>query len=177
MSGTVVQASASIPAGGTSYPVTVKGVWVTIHDDLEATAETSTVLNRPLSNTGTNAHPAKVSDGGGKWMVRAKYAKASSPTSPKMCIYAIYGEPGSDGNFADDGTVPVIRLDNSDSGAAGVEITIDPTNDICDGTYRYSDPITFTPSDALGAWYILALTHTAASSVAGAVTLQLMTLN
>ena len=181
MAGTIRQASASIPAGQLIYPVSSKGIWVTIHDDLEATASSATILNRPLSNTDSSSRPVKVSDAGGKWLVRAKYAQASAPSSPVVRLYAIFGEPSADGTFADDGTVTFMRLDNKDSGATGITVTVDSTNDLRDSTYRYTDPrgvdADFAPSDALGAAYILALVETAAGSVSGAVTLELMTLN
>lgn len=152
--------------------------WSTIHDDLEATAASAAELIRPLSVTSTNVHAIVVPPGAKHVMLRARWTAAGAvTTSPILRVYGVYGTANASGWFADDGTVQTIRLDRYTTGAGGVTLTLDATNDLRDATYSYSAPLIHADTalpylDCLGASYVFALTSTA-GNVAGSQALVL----
>lgn len=153
------------------------GPWITIHDDAEATPSTAAVLIRPLSETSANVHAVKVPAGATRVMVRARWAVAGAvTTSPIIRAYGVYGAINSSGWFADDGTVHLVRIDRNATGAGGVTVTVDATNDLRDTTYSYSANAIHTDDgtpwfDCKGAQYVFVLVSTA-GNVVGAMDLQ-----
>jgi hypothetical protein len=158
---------------------------VTIHSDLEASAESAGNLLNPTSATvNANVVPIKVGNAVSKVVLRVRYDQgATVTTSPVVRFYGAYCSDAvahtieSTGVIPTTGTCEFVRLDNADSGAAGVTLTLDATNDLRDSTYKYSDPISLTPMDLLGCRYLVALVSTAANTSTGAVVLRALLLN
>lgn len=184
-----VPVNANGAAGGAmpTIPTSVVGNWVTCHTDLEDTAESAADLLNPTSATvNATVVPIRIGQNVSKVLLRSRRpAAATITTSPVVRIYGLYCTDAvantidQAGTLPTDGTCIPIRLDNIDSGAAGVTITLDATNDINDGTYKYSDVISLTPIDLLGARYLMVLVETAANTSASAaqVILQALLLN
>jgi hypothetical protein len=158
------------------------GPWKTIHDDAEAAASSAAELIRPLSVTSANVHALAVPPGATRVMVRVRWAVAGAvTTSPVVRVYGVYGERNASDWFPDDGTVQLIRLDRDLTGAGGVTVTLDATNDLRDTTYSYSNPAIHTDTglpymDCKGAGHVFVLVSTAAN-VAGAASIQAAFLN
>ena len=182
--GTLIQSSVSAVAGGpgVTSPVSLLTSWVVAHDNVAATAETSTVLVTPLSySSAANTalvHPIKVSQGT-RAALRARYpvGTATVTTSPVVRLYAVSELPNeATGVFAS--TAKVWRLDNDTSAGAGLTLTLDNTNDIRDATYKYSinGPSLLT-YDMLGASCLLVLHETAANIGGGTVQIEVSILN
>lgn len=155
--------------------------WVTAHDDVEASASSAAELIRPLSVTSANVHAVKVPPGATRVMVRVRWTAAGAvTTSPIIRGYGVFGTINSPTAttlpnwFADDGTVTVVRIDRNATGAGGVTVTLDATNDLRDTTYSYSANAIHTDDgtpwfDCKGAPYVFFLCSTA-GNVAGAQT-------
>lgn len=151
------------------------GPWLAIHDNFEAAAASAAELIRPLSVTAAEVHAVKVPPGATRVMIRARWTAAGAvTTSPVIRAYGVYGEKNSSDWFADDGTAHVVRIDRNATGAGGVTVTLDATNDLRDSTYSYSANAIHTDDgtpwfDCKGANYIFVLCSTA-GNVAGAQT-------
>lgn len=158
------------------------GPWQTIHDDFEASASSAAELIRPFSVTSANVHAVRVPAGATRVMVRCRWTAAGAvTTSPVIRAYGAYcpagGNPGtlnSSDWFDDDGTYQVVRIDRNATGAGGVTVTLDATNDLRDTTYSYSANAIHTDDgtpwfDCKGASYVFVLCSTA-GNVAGAQT-------
>lgn len=179
-------------AGGTC-PGSAYGSWSTLHDDISSTvtAETSTVLARPLSVTTTSVHIVKLSAGVTRFLPRVKYLQGArvATTQAVVRFYGLYvPEPMTDvliQTFPDDGTIRVIRLDNDDNVAAGLIMTVtntgtESTSNFRDTTYRYSNVKPDRDGiDAKGATHVLALVETAGvvSTGSGPLSLEMLALN
>lgn len=148
------------------------GPWVTIHDDLEATAATSEELIRPLSVMSANVHAVRLPPSAKHVMLRARWTAAGAvTTSPVLRVYGVFGSANDAGWFDDDGTVHVIRLDRYGN-SSGQTLTLDAANDLRDTKYSYSAPLLHADTalpylNCLGSSYVFALVQTAAN-VAGA---------
>ena len=172
-------------------PSSVFGSWITIHDDISSTitAETSTVLARPLTATTASIHIARMTPGCTRFLPRVKYLQAArvATTHPVVRFFGIYGlDPGATPtSFADDGTIELIRLDNDDNVAAGLTLTVtntgtEATSNFRDTTYRYSNVKPDRDGiDAKGATHILALVETAGvvSTGTGPLALEILSIN
>ena len=183
--GAPVQLACRVPAagGGAAYTASVRGGWITIHGDLEDTAEAAGVLLRPLTYASAFVYPAKVHPAGTRVIIRCRYPQASTlTTSPIVQLWGIYTsekatEPTSAGAFTDDGTVQAMRLDNIDQNNAGVTVTLLVASDARDTTYKYSDVTDLDGYDLKGCDYLLALASTAGNISAGPLELQALLLN
>lgn len=186
-------------AANVAVPTTAHGVWLTIHNDITATAATAAQLLRPLSVTSSNVRIVRVPSGAVRVRIRARYTAAVNVTT--AAIVRVYGltpplEPSSEFtatvtdtsttfSFADDGTTGIDRVDADTANAAGVTLSpiASPLGaNIRDGTYSYSDvfPYRSTPSmgyDLAGASYMMALVEQAAVLGSGAAVLQAMFIN
>lgn len=158
--------------------------WQTIHENFESSAASAAELIRPLSVTSSDVHAVTVPEGASRMMVRARWTAAGAvTTSPVVRVYGVYGTLNSSDWFADDGTAQIVRLDRNTTGAGGVTITLDATNDLRDTTYSYSANAIHSDTgepwmDCKGAPYAFVLCSTA-GNVAGAqsATLQCAFLN
>jgi hypothetical protein len=177
--GTVTKGGAEIASGSITYPASVKGSWVIAHDNLSATAESATVLMRPSSYSNTNVHPIYIHDGATRVTLMARYDDAVSTvtTSPVIRVYGVYGpdDAVSAAGVIDETKATVRRLDNADSNAAGITLTLETAASagcINDGTYLYSNELASSLDgiDLRGAKWLLVLTETAASVSGGANT-------
>lgn len=177
--GTVTKAGAEIMGGDISFPASVKGAWVVAHDDLSATAESSTVLMRPGSYSNTSVHPIRIHDAATRVTLRARYDDAVSTvtTSPIVRVYGVYGNDDavSSAGVIDETKASLVRLDNADSNAAGITLTLETAASagcLNDGTYLYSNELASSLDgiDLRGAKWLLVLTETAASISGGANT-------
>lgn len=165
------------PSGNLVYPASVRGKWITIHNDLEQASGITGV--RPLSVTSTDIIPIQVPVGATRVLFRARYANgATVTTSPIIVVYGVWGE--LDGGAFTEGNdqVQCARLDNQDNSAAGITVTLDGTNDVDDATYQYSDIVpSLTGLDLLGASYVFAYPTTVANVNSGVVLLQALFIN
>lgn len=160
-------------------PASVKGDWTVVHANLSATAESSTVLMRPSSYSNANVYPARIHDGATRVTLMARYDDAVSTvtTSPVVRVYGIFGPENavSEAGVIDETKAIVRRLDNADSNAAGITLTLETlasAGTIQDGTYMYSNELASSLDgiDLRGARWLLVLTETAASISGGANT-------
>ncbi len=163
--------------GDITYPASVKGAWVVAHDNLSATAESSTVLMRPSSYSNTSVHPLWVHDAATRVTLMARYDDAVSTvtTSPRVRVYGVYGPDNavSEAGVIDETKAIVRRLDSADSNANGITLTLETAASagcINDGTYLYSNEYDTTGIDLRGAKWLLVLTDQAASISGGANT-------
>lgn len=158
------------------------GPWVTIHDDAEASAASAAELIRPLSVTSSNVHALKVPPGATRVMIRARWSVAGAvTTSPVIRAYGVAGAINASDWFEDDGTVSPVRIDRNATGAGGVTVTLDATNDLRDTNYSYSANAIHADDgtpwfDCKGSNYVFVLVATA-GNVVGSITLQAAFLN
>lgn len=163
----------SIQYGAVSYPCSVRGVWTLLHNDLTATAETSTVLLNPATYASTAVYPAEVT-AGTRLLLRCRMLATVTTvtTAPEVCIFGGWGSESayteSTGTFTTDGTVTWSRLDNPAAGSSGITMPLSATG-YRDTTYRYGDIYDISGTDLLGCRWIIALTKTA-GAVSGAAT-------
>ena len=164
--GVAQRAAADTTVGTPSVPISARGTWIDVHDSLTDTAATPTVLARPFTYSSTYVRPL-VCKGFTRFFARAYYSQGASAITvhPKVRFYGVYGEPTAPGVYPDDDTVQYIRLDDTSSWtAAGMTLTIDPTNDNRQTTYRYTNlGLSGVSVDAQGCWSILPLVETAAA--------------
>ncbi len=153
----------------------VKSSWVVCHDNLKATAETSTVLLTPWNTATSAAHWVRIPDQCTRVLIRARNAASmtSAGTAPVVRCYITDGTPNSAGAIS--GTITsanfgeITRIDNVDSAAAGVTLTLSTNTNLEDGSYEYSDPPDLTGYDCKGGSYFLMLTETASTADAAVV--------
>src|SRR5690606_30642040 len=123
----------------------------------------------------------KIGPGVTRAVIRAKYPKGSTVSaSPVVYPILAYGEPNADGSMPADGSVRFLRADNADSDAAGLTLTLTTGGNglMVDDTYAYSDPVSLTAADLLGADYLGVVVGTAANvGGAGAVPIEVLLLN
>lgn len=160
------------------------------HGDLK-TAQSSAECLYPSSITSTNVKWMRVGASVGSVSFRARYptgASAAPATKPAIIIIGgwAYGaalqtieDALAAGAAPTDGTFVTERLDAIDSDAAGIELTLDPTNDHRDGTYKYSDYFQFFPTsaiygDTLGCPFLAVLCKTALAGGTGITTCDLL---
>lgn len=171
---------APIVHGSVVVPVSVRGQWTTIISNVEASAETTALLE-PLSATSSYIVPLRVGAGTRLCIRMAYTAGATVVTDPVVRLYAVYGEPSS-GVFADDGTIHAERIDSFDANDAGITVTSATGSQLVDTTYEYTNTQPGVDDgsagyDLKGAWYVIALIETAASITAGTGVLQAKLLN
>jgi hypothetical protein len=179
--GTVIRAASFEQppgAGPVSYPGSSQGDWVTVHDNLTATAMSAAVLLRPFTYSSTNVHPVKVPPGAVGFKLRSRCLSdvTTVGTQPKICVYGICGpDPTSAGVFLDDGTNWAERIDsNGDADADGLTLTIQAAvaARTRDSAYSYSDVFpTDGRYDARGNSWVMVLTHTASVVSGGSGTI------
>ena len=172
----VLRASVGSGASAIVLPGSGRSSWHTIHTDLTAAAESASILLRPLTfaNT-TNVRIIEVPEGVTRFFARGQYPQASTlTTNPVVRFYGIDGpDLATTNTLLDDGSYQWLRLDNADSGSAGLTISLDTTNDGRDTTYKYTDCVPdLTGIDLQGCRWLLALGSTAAVISAGALALQ-----
>lgn len=176
-------------AGQITFPAFAQTDWEIIHNDLKATAESSAVLLRPGSYSNANVYPVRVPLNGVRMMARVRYATDISVvnTPPVIAFYGAYGSDSAfnedTGVFNDTGSIRWMRLDIAASGStAGTTLSVTPSTDIRDGTYKYGTPageasgtnIQFGAGyDTRGAKWVMALVSTAAANITGAGDVQL----
>lgn len=169
----VAETSANVPGVGVVVAASGKATSVIVVTDATATAQTAAQLMSPQTVTASNITVVRLGSGVSRALIRARLATATTAvaTSPVVRVYAIVGG-GGDGWTTG---VP-LRLDNADSDAAGVTLTLpgtpSTTNMLADGTYRYSDCISLTATDLQGATFLVVLVETAASITGGACAIE-----
>lgn len=169
-----IKLGSSIQYGAVSYPCSIRGVWSVLHNDLTATAETSTVLLNPATYAGTAVYPAEVA-AGTRLLLRTRMLATVTTvtTAPEVCIFGGWGPETAytegTGVFTTDGTVTWSRLDNPAAGSSGITMPISATG-YRDTTYRYGDIHDISGTDLLGCRWIIALTKTAGVVSGGADT-------
>ena len=187
--GAGIRIGVDISAGQITFPAFAQTDWEIIHNDLKATAETSAVILRPGSYSNSNVYPVRVPLNGVRMMARVRYATAISAmtTAPVVAFYGAYGPDTAfneeTGVFNDTGSIRWMRLDIAASGAtAGTTLSVTPSTDIRDGTYKYGAPTGETSGtniqfgagfDTRGAKWVMALVSTAATGLTGAGDVQL----
>lgn len=161
-----IKLGSSIAFGAVSYPCSIRGAWHVLHNDLTATAETSTVLLNPATYAGTSVYPAEVS-AGTRLLIRArmKATVTTVTTVPEVCLFGGWGPETAfteaTGAFTTTGDVTWSRLDNPAAGSAGITLNLTNTG-YRDSTYYYGDIYDISGTDLLGARWLLGLTKTAA---------------
>lgn len=160
------------------FPASTKGLWSTANSDAE-TAQSAGEILRPLSATASTIVWLRVHPSVTRVLMRLRYdTGATYTTAPVVRLFGVFFPDAIQANaFADDGTVHVMRIDNVDSGAAGITIAGDATNDIRDTTYKYTDPTTFDGYDLRGASHVAAFIETAANISTGTPIVQLLGIN
>ncbi len=175
----VVKLSCSPDGLTLTAPASVKGDWTVVHANLSAAAESSTVLMRPSSYSNANVYPARIHPAATRVTLMARYDDAVSTvtTSPVIRVFGVYGpdDAVSAAGVIDETKAIVRRLDNADSNAAGITLTLETAASagcIADGTYLYSNELASSLDgiDLRGAKWLLVLTETAASISGGANT-------
>lgn len=149
----------------------VKSSWIVCHDNLKATAETSTVLLTPWNTATSAAHWVKIPDACTRVLIRARclVGISSVSTQPVVKLYVTDGTPNSSGAISGTPTASnfgeITRIDNADALAAGLTLTLATTGtNLEDATYAYSDPYDLTGFDCKGGSYFLMLTSTATNA-------------
>ncbi len=155
-------------AGQTVVAASARGTWAVAVVDAKGTAQSATELKTPLSVTSSNIRPIVLGPTGSCVVIRGRYnVDATGGTHAGIIrVYAVYGEPSSTGTWAS-GT-RFVRIDGAGA-SSQYTLTVDRTNDVRDGTYCYTEPVTVSGSsiiDARGAHAVLVLTQTA-SDVSG----------
>jgi len=176
--GSLLKAGATSGAITNTHPCSVKGQWITAHDNLSATAETSTVLLKPYSATTSTLHWVRVPDNCTRVYVRGKNTATMTgvttqpvvriigayPTSPGAAAdAAIESAGGPSGTVGNAGHCTFGRIDNADANATGLTLAIATTGNLEDDTYEYTDWTAIDGYDLRGASYVAMLTETAAS--------------
>lgn len=161
--------------GQPTFPSAMKANgWQVCHTDLEAAAET-TALVQPLGTTNAGVLWVKVPDGAVRAQFRVRYGSgATVTTSPVLRVFGFSGVPSADEGstlaFSLGAATPVSfpeRLDTV-ANSTGTTITLDGTNDVRDGTYQWSQPMS-SPLDGnpwidlRGNRWVAALVETAAN--------------
>lgn len=168
-----------VVTGNVVVPASVRGQWTTLISNVEATAESATVLLRPLSATSSYIVPLRVGGSCTRFFARMKStAGGAVATSPVIRFYGLYGSVyAGTGAFVDDDTTYSLRLDNADANAAGVTVTASIAAQLRDANYEYTDIVPDLDGwDLMGCDYLIALIETAAS-ITGSGVLQVMALN
>jgi len=176
-----IRAGNVMGAGGdVVYAASAKGSWVVANDDATAAQAATDHLN-PSAIDEPSFHWVKIGPGVTRAVIRAKYPKGSTVSaSPVVYPILAYGEPNADGSMPADGSVRFLRADNADSDAAGLTLTLTTGGNglMVDDTYAYSDPVSLTAADLLGADYLGVVVGTAANvGGAGAVPIEVLLLN
>lgn len=152
----------------------VKAWWFVCHDNLEAAAETTGLL-QPYAIATSAFHWVKVPDGATRVLIRARNDAAATTftTSPVVRIIGMDGTPTDAGAFTgttgDANFGEPTRLDNVDANATGVTLTLAATLNLEDGSYEYSDPPDLTGYDLKGCSYVGMAVETAANVTGGAL--------
>lgn len=154
--------------------------WTTIHADAEAAAETTALTRPTLSTVNAGVRYLEVPDGAVRVQLRVRYA-GTVTTSPVLRVFGLTGSIPTTGVVPEGtGVVWAKRLD-SIANSTGTTLTLDATNDITDGTYKWSqcieNQIDGAPwVDLQGSSYVTVLVETAAN-VSGAALIEAMFLN
>lgn len=177
------------PAPGTAYnqnnlcqPTTILGAWTTLVSDAQATAATAPEQKAPLTFAGSSVRWVAVPPGAMRLALRCKFAATTVTTSPIVRVYGAWPPPpttpdATTNQFATGGTVPISRLDSTQTGTA-ITLTCTIATDISDGTYQYSDPTSWTSpvttavGDLCGCSYVCVLVTTAANVSGGSDTIE-----
>lgn len=160
---------------GVVYPCTTlspKSVFVTCCTDATATAATAGESIAPLSFAGSNCRWVKIGPNVTKAYLQVVYTLSTVVT--QQPVVRVYGaiSPDADpsattGQFPNDGTIPFIRLDNTNA-AAGVTLTCTAATDMADTNqsyssfYKFTNPQSGIASDVTGCTHLLVLCTTAA---------------
>lgn len=148
--------------GGVNISTSVKGHWVTCHANSGDTAQSAGELIQPGTCTSANIIPIKLGPNCVRALFRCRYTAAGAvTTSPVIRIFGAYGALTT--TLTNDGTVKYVIL------ASAQPLTCTVATDVRDTTYGYSPPLSLTPTDLLGADYLIVFVETA-SSIAGAQT-------
>jgi hypothetical protein len=144
-------------------PVSVKGAWQIANNSASSTAQSSSDLIRPGAVTASSVQAVTLGSRVTRVLLRCRYSAAGAvTTSPSITVFAAYGPGLCDTALPDDGTVRYVRLLSAQA------VTCVAATDVRDATYSYSDPVSLTGTDLLGADYLIVFISTAAS-IAGAV--------
>jgi len=170
--GTLIKSNVStLTPENITVPTSVFTSWVTAHDGVNATAETSTVLATPLTYSSASVHPVEVTSGT-RLSMRARYSVTTTTvtTSPTIRLFACDTLPDPvTGAFP--ATTKVWRIDSTDPATAGQVLSLNNTSDIRDGTFKYSsNGPGLSTYDMFGARCVFCLHDTAAAVSGGANT-------
>lgn len=163
--------------GGTSAQTMViasnKGSWTTCHANASATAQTAPELIRPGAVVSANVIPLEIGAGATRVLLRCRYGAAGAvTTAPTIRIIAAYGKgliPGT--SIPDDATVKYMIL------ARAQAVPCVAATDVRDTTWSYSDPLTLTGTDMLGANYLIVFVEIAAVIAGAGNSIEAMVLN
>jgi hypothetical protein len=175
-------AGAIFAAGAVVYPASVKGIWVTCHNNLPAAASSTANLATPGNAADTNAIWIRVPDNCTRAMVRGRCNVDISVagTAPVVYCYAIYTANEIANGAAVPSDVKAIRVDADTLGGTGTTLTFGAASantQIKDGTFLYTNPS--STFDLKGAAYFLLLVQTAMTghTVTGTPTAEVCFLN
>lgn len=149
--------------------------WVVANEDLE-TADTAELLS-PANITRATFHWVKRPASARRVLLRGRNNAAATTvtTSPIVQIWGAYSDPDSAGAFSNTPTAAsgtnFMRLDNADSGATGLTLTLAATGNLEDALFEYGDLEATTGLaglDCKNARYIGMLVSTAANVTGGA---------
>jgi len=138
----------------------VQSDWQVANSAANAVCSAAELLN-PASSNDAGVNPITIPAGATRFSARLRYAIATTTctTAPKVVFAA-----------TDANGVPE-RIDNIDSDAAGTTLGVadaaDPTLVMTDGTYFWSDVMTFTLPDLMGNATLYALIKTASNYSGG----------
>jgi len=160
--------------------VSARASWgITIVDAKGGTVQSASDLIRPLSVTSSNIAPIKLSRNSTRILIRGRYNQdASGGThAGKVRIFGIYGEPSVASGVvswsetaAGDGTNEVPQVIRVDQATSDITLTVDLTNDVRVGNFKYTAPFAVDSSilvDALGCDYIMGLLATQSDLTGG----------
>ena len=154
--------------------------WTTIHADAEAAAETTALTRPTLAGVNAGVRYLQVPDGAVRVQVRVRY-DGTVTTSPVLRVFGLTGAIPTTGVVAEGTGVAWAKRLDSIANSTGTTLTLDATNDITDGTYKWSpvmeNQIDGSPwVDLQGSSYVTVLVETAAN-VSGAALIEAVFLN
>lgn len=165
----------------TVTPVTSAGAMIQVHDDAR-TAQSSAEMLRPAVVASTLFHWVRRGLDTTRIILFARQPVGATVTaSPVVRVFGAYGLGGAPiapdpttGNFADDGSVRFVRLDNTAANAAGVTMLLSSGGSglARDTSFAYSNPVPDLDGlDLKGCeWYGVMVQTAAAYSAGGAET-------
>jgi len=166
--------------GGLAFP----SAPITVIADAEAVSTPdATDVTIPLAWADAQHQWVKLGDDVGRILFRCRRAATSAiTTSPVIKVFGAYTDTDPDpvtNAFPNDNTIPFDRLDGINS-AAGLTLTCVAATDLRDGTYSYSNWLTYThpisgiKGDRFGARWIFPMVTTPANIAGTGVIIEML---